>query len=85
MDRKKYRFLKIANGVTVPVPKELNQEEVAAILAQAKAEFDPLASEVECTELLKLREKGLLVSGDELQKKLEAMEIVVHERSGEME
>jgi hypothetical protein len=47
-------------------PKELTQAEEAAIIARAKAEFDPLAAEAEFKELLVQYEQGLLISGDEV-------------------
>ncbi len=74
MDPNKIRFTEIKEGITIPVPRELSPEEEAAILAQAKAQFDPVASEAEWKELLRQREQGLLVSGEEVLAMLDELE-----------
>jgi hypothetical protein len=70
MATKKYRFLDIDDaikeGVPIPTPVDLTPEEEAAILAQAKAEYDEAASETELVELLRQRELGLLVLEKEI-------------------
>jgi hypothetical protein len=74
MEPKKFRLVEITVGVPIPVPRDLTPAEEAAILSQAKADFDPVASEAECRELLRLRDQGRLVSGEELLATLDELE-----------
>ena len=74
MEPNKFKFLEIKDVVNIPIPRELTKEEETAILAQARMEFDSATSEQEWKDLLRQREQGLLVSGEELLKKLDAME-----------
>jgi hypothetical protein len=71
MTPKEYRFLEIKEGVSIPTPRDLTPEEEAAILAEDRAEFDEAACEAELIELLRQRELGLLVSGDDLEGKID--------------
>jgi hypothetical protein len=81
MDPKKYKFTRIKDGIPIPVPRDLTKEEEMAILAQARMEFDPVASEAECRELLRQREQGLLVSAEELLDQLESLDGKSHRES----
>jgi hypothetical protein len=78
MEPKKYHFMEIKKGISIPIPRELTPEEEAAILAQAKEEFADLCSEKEWEELLRQRELGQLVSGEELLEKLEQSDLKNH-------
>lgn len=59
-------------GMPVPRPRELSAEEVAQIVEQFKAQFDPVACEAEFAELLRQHESGRLESADALLAELEA-------------
>lgn len=74
MDLVKPRLVPIGEGVVVPVPTELSPEEEAAILSAAKAEFDPIASEAECRELVGQLQQGRLVSAEDMLRTMERIE-----------
>jgi hypothetical protein len=53
--------------------RELNEEELRAVLEQAKRDFDPVESEAAFKELLKQREEGKLIPLEEMLKQLDAI------------
>jgi hypothetical protein len=83
MTSKKYEFLEIKEGVTIPTPRDLTPEEEAAILAQLKEEFDEATCEAELKELLRQQELGLLVPADELEKEINELAAQYEEKNRE--
>jgi len=73
MTQKRIHFMHIEQGVPIPMPRDLSPEEQAAILAQAREEFDFAVGEAQYCELLHQRDLGLLVSSDNLLKRLEEL------------
>jgi hypothetical protein len=54
--------------------QSLTLEEEAALIAKQKAEVDPEALEAECRELLKKRDKGELISFEQVLRDLYGMD-----------
>jgi hypothetical protein len=54
--------------------QRLSSDEEAALIAKLKAEVDPKALEAECRELLKKRDKGELISFEQVLRDLYGMD-----------
>jgi hypothetical protein len=71
----KYKFIditEIKGPIDWPEPRNLTPEEEAELIAQYKAQIDPVQLEAECRQLLEQYERGELVDADELLRDIEA-------------
>jgi hypothetical protein len=59
------KLIDIADAKVFPEPRVLTAEEEAAIIAQCRAEIDPVQLEAECSELLAQHNRGELVDAEE--------------------
>jgi hypothetical protein len=60
-----FKLIDIADAKFFPEPRVLTPEEEAAIIAQCKAEIDPVQLELEFRDLLAQHERGELVDVEE--------------------
>jgi hypothetical protein len=60
-----FKLIDIPDAKVFPEPRVLTAEEEAAIIAQCKAQIDPVQLEEECRDLLAQHERGELVDAEE--------------------
>ena len=67
----KFKLVDITQSKSFPDLRPLTPEEETAIIAQCKAEIDPVQMEAEFRALLEQHERGELVDADELLREMQ--------------